>query len=175
MTTISFDWAGSRGMLPYPCGLLSRAMGVTCCGFLFAPTHPHTPIPHVVLRSSHPRLLLLHRRSLPFLCVCACFLTRVVLAAQEGVKKGMRFHHHQLEKVKKHQRSHTTNQARVPRDQGESGLPVVEAGFIAVCLWCRRESVPWGDRQCRSSPVSPCGSPSEVGRYSGGAHGRIGM
>lgn len=32
----------------------------------------------------------------------------------------MRFHHHQLEKVKKHQRSHTTNQARAPRDQGES-------------------------------------------------------
>lgn len=104
-------------------------MGVTCCGFLFAPTHPHTPIPRVFLRSSRPRLLLLHRRSLPFF-VCFCFLTRVMLAAQEGVKKGMRFHHHQLEKVKKHQRSHTTNQARVPRDQGESSLPVAFRGRL---------------------------------------------
>ncbi|CAM9990287.1 unnamed protein product, partial [Choristocarpus tenellus] len=31
----------------------------------------------------------------------------------EGDKKSMRFHHHQLEKVKKHQRSH---QSRAPRD-----------------------------------------------------------
>lgn len=45
----------------------------------------------------------------------------VLCGVQEGVKKGMRFHHHQLEKVKKHQRSHSTNQARVPRDQGKRG------------------------------------------------------
>ncbi|CAN0383140.1 unnamed protein product, partial [Discosporangium mesarthrocarpum] len=42
----------------------------------------------------------------------------------EGHKKSMRFHHHQLEKVKKHQRSH---QARAPREHGltaaGSGLP----------------------------------------------------
>ncbi|CAB1119571.1 MYB [Ectocarpus sp. CCAP 1310/34] len=42
---------------------------------------------------------------------------------QEGVKKGMRFHHHQLEKVKKHQRSHCSNQTRVPRDQGIASSP----------------------------------------------------
>lgn len=53
---------------------------------------------------------------------------------QEGVKKGMRFHHHQLEKVKKHQRSHNSHLARVPREQGR--LCAVLA-YISVCVfWC---------------------------------------
>lgn len=43
----------------------------------------------------------------------------------------MRFHHHQLEKVKKHQRSHSSHQARAPREPGgfASGLD-----DLALCL-----------------------------------------
>lgn len=75
------------------------------------------------LRASHApdcesEILRLFRTLMKISNGCLCSADEK-MANQEGVKKGMRFHHHQLEKVKKHQRSHSSHQARTTREHGE--------------------------------------------------------